>query len=87
MGASEATLLSKLGIKPFSYGLIIQQVYDNGSLYDPKVRPRLPLPPVASPLASALTLPAGLPMLARPVVQRPARPAFTPLSLSRLPEA
>lgn len=41
VGASEATLLSKLGIKPFSYGLIIQQVYDNGSLYDPKVRPRL----------------------------------------------
>ncbi|KAL4442013.1 hypothetical protein ABPG77_011274 [Micractinium sp. CCAP 211/92] len=37
VGASEATLLSKLGIKPFSYGLIIQQVYDNGSLYDPKV--------------------------------------------------
>lgn len=38
MGASEATLLSKLGIKPFSYGLVILQVYDSGSLYDPKVR-------------------------------------------------
>jgi len=37
VGASEATLLSKLGIKPFSYGLVIQQVYDSGSLYDPKV--------------------------------------------------
>lgn len=38
VGASEATLLSKLGIKPFSYGLVIQQVFDAGSLYDPKVR-------------------------------------------------
>ncbi|KAI3428262.1 hypothetical protein D9Q98_006641 [Chlorella vulgaris] len=37
VGASEATLLAKLGIKPFSYGLVIQQVFDNGSLYDPKV--------------------------------------------------
>lgn len=37
VGASEATLLAKLGIKPFSYGLVILQVYDNGSLYDPKV--------------------------------------------------
>ena len=26
VGASEATLLAKLGIKPFSYGLIVQQV-------------------------------------------------------------
>ena len=26
VGSSEATLLAKLGIKPFSYGLIIQQV-------------------------------------------------------------
>lgn len=37
VGASQATLLSKLGVKPFTYGLIVQQVYDNGSLYDPKV--------------------------------------------------
>jgi large subunit ribosomal protein LP0 len=37
VGASEATLLSKLGVKPFEYGLIIQKVYDNGSIYDPKV--------------------------------------------------
>lgn len=27
VGGSEATLLAKLGIKPFSYGLIIQQVF------------------------------------------------------------
>ena len=26
VGASEATLLAKLGIKPFSYGLIVQHV-------------------------------------------------------------
>ena len=26
VGGSEATLLGKLGIKPFSYGLVIQQV-------------------------------------------------------------
>ena len=25
MGGSEATLLAKLGIKPFSYGLVVQQ--------------------------------------------------------------
>jgi len=37
VGASEATLLAKLGIKPFTYGLVILQVYDNGSLYDAKV--------------------------------------------------
>jgi large subunit ribosomal protein LP0 len=37
VGASEATLLSKLGIKPFSYGLVIQKVFEAGSMYDPKV--------------------------------------------------
>lgn len=37
VGASEATLLAKLGIKPFSYGLIIKQVFESGALYDPKV--------------------------------------------------
>lgn len=26
-----------LNISPFSYGLIIQQVYDNGSVYSPEV--------------------------------------------------
>ena len=28
VGASEATLLAKLGIKPFSYGLVVQKVWD-----------------------------------------------------------
>eukprot|EP00884_Botryococcus_braunii_P003330 jgi/Botrbrau1/12999/Bobra.384_1s0023.1 len=37
VGGSEATLLAKLGIRPFSYGLIILKVFENGSLYDPKV--------------------------------------------------
>jgi len=37
VGASEATLLAKLGIKPFSYGLVIRQVFENGSLYEPQV--------------------------------------------------
>ena len=37
VGASEATLLAKLGIKPFTYGLVVLQVYDNGSLYDTRV--------------------------------------------------
>jgi len=37
VGSSEATLLTKLNIKPFAYGLIIQTVYDEGSIYDAKV--------------------------------------------------
>lgn len=37
VGGSAATLLSKLGIKPFKYGLIPVMVYDSGSVYEPKV--------------------------------------------------
>jgi large subunit ribosomal protein LP0 len=37
VGNSEAALLQKLNIKPFSYGLIIESVYDNGSIFDPAV--------------------------------------------------
>jgi len=37
VGASEANLLAKLDIKPFSYGLSIKIVYDNGALYDAKI--------------------------------------------------
>ncbi|KAG6480176.1 60S acidic ribosomal protein P0-like [Zingiber officinale] len=37
VGSSEAALLSKLGIRPFSYGLIILTVYENGSVYTPEV--------------------------------------------------
>ena len=37
VGASEATLLNMLNISPFAYALIVQYVYDNGSLYEPHV--------------------------------------------------
>lgn len=37
MGSSEAALLAKLGIRPFSYGLVAVSVYDNGSVFRPEV--------------------------------------------------
>jgi len=37
VGSSEATLLQKLNIKPFSYGLQIFHIYDNGAVYEPEV--------------------------------------------------
>ncbi|XP_071811106.1 large ribosomal subunit protein uL10-like [Apostichopus japonicus] len=37
VGASEATLLSMLKIFPFSYGLVIENVYDNGSVFQPNI--------------------------------------------------
>jgi len=37
VGASEANLLAKLDIKPFSYGLVIKTVYDEGAIYDASV--------------------------------------------------
>ncbi|KAJ4822277.1 hypothetical protein Tsubulata_024101 [Turnera subulata] len=37
VGSSEAALLSKLGIRPFSYGLIVASVYESGSVFSPKV--------------------------------------------------
>ncbi|GMI97194.1 hypothetical protein like AT3G09200 [Hibiscus trionum] len=37
VGSSEAALLSKLGIKPFSYGLVVVSVYDNGAVFSPEV--------------------------------------------------
>ncbi|CAE7688356.1 RPLP0 [Symbiodinium microadriaticum] len=37
VGPSESALLSKLNIKPFSYGLGIRVVYDNGSTFDPSI--------------------------------------------------
>ncbi|KAK2097143.1 60S acidic ribosomal protein P0 [Saguinus oedipus] len=36
VGASEATLLNMLSISPFSSGLVTQQVFDNGSIYNPE---------------------------------------------------
>jgi len=35
VGSSECALLSKLNIKPFSYGLSVVTVYDNGSVFEP----------------------------------------------------
>lgn len=37
VGASEATLLNMLNVSPFSYGLIINQIYDNGTTFGPEV--------------------------------------------------
>lgn len=37
VGSSEAALLAKLGIRPFSYGLVVKTVYDDGSVFDPEV--------------------------------------------------
>lgn len=37
VGASESALLNMLGIQPFSYGLVVLQVYDNGTMYSPSV--------------------------------------------------
>jgi len=37
VGMSEATLLNMLNISPFSYGLVVMNVYDNGSIFSPKV--------------------------------------------------
>merc|ERR1719348_2776066 len=37
VGMSEATLLNMLNISPFTYGLVVQHVYDQGTVYSPKV--------------------------------------------------
>ena len=37
VGASESALLNMLNIMPFSYGLVVQQVYDEGAIYAPEV--------------------------------------------------
>lgn len=37
VGASEATLLNMLNISPFTYGMSIAQVYDNGQTFDSSV--------------------------------------------------
>jgi large subunit ribosomal protein LP0 len=37
VGASEATLLNMLNISPFSYGLVIKHVYENGAVFDPAI--------------------------------------------------
>lgn len=37
VGNSEAALLKKLDISPFTYGLVIETVYSNGNIFDAKV--------------------------------------------------
>jgi large subunit ribosomal protein LP0 len=37
VGASEAALLQMLNIKPFHYGLIVEQVYNNGAVFSPEI--------------------------------------------------
>uniref|UniRef100_A0A915JH31 Large ribosomal subunit protein uL10 n=1 Tax=Romanomermis culicivorax TaxID=13658 RepID=A0A915JH31_ROMCU len=37
VGASEAALLNMLQIFPFTYGLVILQVYDSGTIFDPAI--------------------------------------------------
>lgn len=37
VGASEAALLNMLNVSPFSYGLIIRQVYDSGACFQPSI--------------------------------------------------
>jgi len=37
VGASEATLLNMLNVSPFSYGLVLKQVYEDGFTYEPAV--------------------------------------------------
>jgi large subunit ribosomal protein LP0 len=37
VGASEATLLNMLNISPFTYGMGIAQIYDDGQIFEPSV--------------------------------------------------
>lgn len=37
VGSSEAALLAKLGIRPFSYGLVVVNIYESGSVFAPEV--------------------------------------------------
>jgi len=37
VGPSEATLLNKLNISPFTYGLTVEHIYDNGNVFTPEV--------------------------------------------------
>lgn len=37
VGASEATLLNMLNVSPFTFGLMIQQVYDSGTVFEPAI--------------------------------------------------
>lgn len=66
---SQAALLQKLGIRPFSYGMKIDLVYDNGSLFSPAVLDLTEDALAAKYIAAtrniaALSIETGLPTLA-----------------------
>jgi len=69
VGTSEATLLSKLNIRPFSYGLVPRVIFDHGLIYESKVLD-MTLDDVASVISkgvsniAALGLQIGYPTLA-----------------------
>jgi len=69
VGASEATLLNMLNISPFTYGLVIHQVYDSGTVFDPEILDITPEDLRAKFLAgvrnvAAVSLAIGYPTLA-----------------------
>jgi len=37
VGASEATLLNMLNISPFTYGMTVTEIYDNGTVFKPEI--------------------------------------------------
>jgi len=57
--ASQAAILQKLSIEPFTYGIKLKAVYDNGSLFDAKVLD-ITDDVLASKFASALNMLASL---------------------------
>jgi large subunit ribosomal protein LP0 len=57
--ASQAAILQKLNIEPFTYGLVLKSVYDNGSLFDAKVLD-ITDDVLAAKFASALSVLASL---------------------------
>jgi len=69
VGASEATLLNMLNVSPFTYGLVIRQVYDSGTVFDPEILDITPEDLRAKFLAgvrnvAAISLSIGYPTLA-----------------------
>jgi large subunit ribosomal protein LP0 len=69
VGSSEATLLHMLDVKPFEYGLVAVNVYENGSIYHPdvlKLKDADILAKFAAGLANvaSLSLELGIPTLA-----------------------
>lgn len=69
VGQSEAALLGMLRIYPFHYGLIIRQVFDQGSVYSPEVLDITPADVLARFMSgvsnvAAVSLAAGIPTAA-----------------------